>query len=93
MIPIISEREFRPCHSTDDSLSCVHCISDENGSLHCNFNMIGESGYVKLLHDARMPNFDEIKIKRYNITGEELNKLPCIYHLTKKEYAETMIGY
>ncbi|MDX8549538.1 hypothetical protein KHC33_16735 [Methanospirillum sp. J.3.6.1-F.2.7.3] len=93
MIPPVEERQIRSCYNSDLSLRCVHCIIDETGKMHCNFNMDGESGYSKILGNAKMPNFNEIKTKRYLLSEEELKNQPCIYHLTKTEYSESMIGY
>jgi|GEM_PF-5159906 len=93
MIPPIEERSVRPCISEDISRRCVHCLEEEDGKLHCNFNMVGESGYVNILGDEKMPNFWEIKTQRYNLSEEQARKQPCIYHLNKREYSESMIGY
>lgn len=55
--------------------------------------MVGESGYASILGDEKMPNFWEIKTHRYNLSEEQSKKQPCIYHLNKREYSESMIGY
>lgn len=55
--------------------------------------MVGESGYALILGDEKMSNFWEIKNIRYTLTEEQSEKQPCIYHLTQKEYSESMIGY
>lgn len=93
MIPPTEERAIRPCYHTDISLRCVHCIVEDEGILHCNFNMVGEPGYALILGDEKMSNFWEIKNKRYKLTEEESKKQPCIYHLNQKEFSESMIGY
>ncbi len=93
MIPPIEERAIRPCYSADVSRRCVHCLLDDDGTLHCNFNMVGEAGYATILGNEKMPNFLEIKSHRYNLSEEESRNQPCIYHLTEKEYSESMIGY
>ena len=93
MIPPVEERQIRPCYSTDELKRCVHCIMDEMGDIHCNFDMTGESGYAKILNNAVMPNFREIRIKRTYLAEDKLHEVPCIYHLNKKEYTESMIGY
>lgn len=74
-------------------MRCVHCITDDEGKLRCNFNMVGEPGYALILNDEKMPNFWEIKNQRYELTEEQSRNQPCIYHLNKKEYSESMIGY
>lgn len=93
MIPSVEERQSRPCYSTDILKRCVHCIMDEEGNLHCNFDMVGEVGYKKILNNTSMPNFREIQTKRRYLAEEQLIEVPCIYHLNQKEYAESMIGY